>query len=301
MRLRAVHLGVPGLGLAALHHAGPVPVVVVGEALLDVLITADGSHQVPGGSCLNVAVGLHRLGVPVTLVTSYGDDEGGRALAEHLTGVEVVRFEGPTSRAIAELDEHGRAGYRFELTWDLGTAMPRIPTRSHLHVGSLGAVVQPGSETVLQLVLDHPGTTSFDPNCRPGFTMPERLEQLVALSDVVKLSDEDAALLYPRRAIEDVAQEWLTRGPELVVVTRGADGAEGWTREGYEHVPAPAGPPVVDSVGAGDSFMSALISAWLERRGLREALEHAALAARITCGREGAQPPMRSEMARVGV
>jgi len=284
-----------------LQDGRPVPVVVVGEALLDVLVTADGSRQRPGGSCLNVAVGLHRLGVPVTLMTSYGDDEGGRTLAEHLAGVEVVRVEGPTSRAIAELDEHGQASYHFDLTWDLGTATPRIPASSHLHVGSLGAAVPPGSATVLQLVRDHPATTSFDPNCRPGFTMRDRVEQLVALSDLVKLSDEDAASLYPRRAIEDVAQEWLARGPELVVVTRGADGAEGWTRDAYEHVPAPAGPPVVDTVGAGDAFMSALISAWLERRGLREVLEHAALAARITCGREGAQPPTRSEVARVGV
>lgn len=271
-------------------------VVIVGESLVDVLVSPKGSREVPGGSCLNVAVGLARLGMPVTLVTSYGDDDSGRLIAQHLEDVEVQRVARPTSRAIAELDEGGHASYRFDLTWDLGDARPHVPADSHLHVGSLGAVVEPGCDTVLELVRGHQGTVSFDPNCRPGFTRLHRVEELVAHADVVKLSDEDAALLHPGRAVEDVALDWLARGPQLVVLTRGAKGAEGWTRDEHERVVSPAGAPVVDTVGAGDAFMAGLIQGWVDRRGLRSSLEHAALVARITCSREGAQPPCLAEL-----
>jgi fructokinase len=272
-------------------------VVVVGESLVDVLVSPDGTQEVPGGSCLNVAVGLSRLGARVSLVTSYGDDDPGRLIAQHLEGVDVRRVPGPTSRAVAELDEAGSATYRFEFGWDLGVVVPHVPVSSHLHVGSLGSVVPPGSETVLQLVRGHQGTVSFDPNCRAGFGSPARVEELVAHADIVKLSDEDAQQLYPGRSIEDLARDWLARGPELVVVTRGPAGAEGWTFSAHEWVPSPAGSAVVDTVGAGDAFMAGLIHAWLRGGVLRSVLVHAARIARLTCERAGAQPPTLAELA----
>lgn len=272
-------------------------VVVVGESLVDVLVTPAGTEQRPGGSCLNVAVALSRLQVPVTLVTSYGDDEGGRLLDRHLAGVDVRRVAAPTSRAVAEIDASGHARYLFELTWDLGDVP--LPRAGHLHVGSLGAVVEPGCSTVRRMVDEHEGTVSLDPNWRPGLTSPaalSRVEALVARADVVKLSDEDAEAMYPGRPLEDLVLDWLDRGPEWVVVTRGAHGAVGWSLQERVQVDSPAGGPVVDTVGAGDAFMAGLLRSWLEDHELDAALDLASRVARVTCERQGAQPPFLAEL-----
>ena len=271
--------------------------LVVGEALVDVVRRPDGSEvERPGGSPLNVAVALSRLGGEVALLTALGDDARGALVREHLgaSRVDVVAAPLPrTAVAEATLDDTGAATYRFDITWDLAGAPP-VPEPDWLHVGSIATVLAPGARQVVDLVAQHRGRCpiSFDPNCRPLLT-PEpdlpAVEALVAQCDVVKLSDEDAAFLLPGLPLPEVLSRWRSLGPGLVVVTRGAEGALALGEDLVE-VPVPAGRPVVDTVGAGDTFMAGLIAT----RGT--SCELAAAAARVTVSRVGADPPWRDEL-----
>ncbi|WP_256090523.1 carbohydrate kinase family protein [Actinacidiphila rubida] len=313
------------------------PALVVGEALADVVVDAAGGvgRALPGGSPANVALGLGRLGHPVRLATRVGRDAHGGRLRRHLREGGVLLIPGSvtgeaTSTATATLDASGAAGYTFDISWSL-TAEAAAAVRSgpvaHLHTGSIAAALPPGADTVLAAVrwAAPRATVSYDPNLRPDLLGPaegqrERVEALVAASDVVKASDEDLAWLYPGADPDATARHWATGGgPSLVVVTRGARGARAWWRSGTLEVPAPR-VTVADTIGAGDAFTSALISALLDagllgpapesRARLREAtapgglppvlggaLTLAARAAALTCTRTGADPPGRADLA----
>ncbi|GIG23675.1 ribokinase [Cellulomonas chitinilytica] len=290
--------------------------LVVGESVVDVIERPDGSvERHPGGSPANVALGLGRLGADVTLRTQLGRDHDGDLLRRHLAsaGVRLEVTDGPTSTARAALDEHGAAEYELDVAWALDRvgASPWRPT--HVHTGSLATVVQPGAEAVHALVASLRGgsTVSYDPNVRPGLMGPREVavpavERLVALSDVVKASEDDVAWLYPDRDPVDVAYRWLTVGPALVVVTLGARGAVAVTPHGVVESP-PHPVDVADTVGAGDSFMAALLARLgtggllgaSGRRSLRVApparlapvLSWAARAAAVTVSRRGADLP----------
>jgi len=301
--------------------------VVVGEALVDLVGQRGGRTFVahPGGSPANVALGLARLGIPVTLVTRLGQDAFGEMISTHLETSGVRVDPGPdeafsTSLAIASLAAGG-ASYDFRIDWDMGNLAPLpIETRC-LHTGSLATVLAPGGHSVVDLMeQEHKRgrvTISYDPNVRPALlgdaaqARPE-IEQLVALSDVVKVSNEDLRWLYPDRTDEDVARHWLAAGPALVVVTRGGDGVYVVVSSDLE-LRRPAAPvDLVDTVGAGDSFTSGLLDGLHRadlsggsRRAALEAIDEstlisvidsAALVAAITCSRPGADPPTRAEV-----
>ncbi|WP_412743015.1 carbohydrate kinase family protein [Krasilnikovia sp. MM14-A1004] len=300
--------------------------VVVGEALVDLVGSRGGrtfaAH--PGGSPANVALGLARLGAPVTLVTRLGRDTFGELVAEHLTasGVQVDRGPddgSPTSLAIAGLAA-GVASYEFRIEWDLAE-LPALPIEARcLHTGSLATVLPPGHRRVADLVArEHRRqqvTVSYDPNVRPALlgaaaTARPDIERLVALSDVVKVSDEDLRWLYPDRTDSDIARDWLALGPALVVVTRGRAGTYGLSRHAELHRPA-VEVEMVDTVGAGDSFTAGMLDALqradllggarrsalaaIDEATLGAVLDWAALAAAITCSRPGADPPTRAEL-----
>lgn len=294
--------------------------LVVGEALVDEVTGADGTiTRHPGGSPANVAVGLARLDVGTELLTCLGPDPRGEALRLHLAGAGVglraTTADAPaaTSSAHALLNAQGAAEYSFNLVWEPGDFTPG-PVRL-LHTGSLAMVVEPGASQVLAaLDAAEPGTVvSIDPNVRPrlGFS-PERVraqfERFAGRAHLVKLSDEDLTWVYPGAPIEEVADRLHDLGVRLVVVTRGAKGcalsAPGWRSE----LVAPT-VTVVDTIGAGDSFMSGLLHALLACGGedaLRagtmsrqqvEAWARTALrCAAITVGRAGAQPPRAEEL-----
>jgi len=303
-------------------------VLVVGEALIDVVHRADGSvDEHPGGSLANVALTLGRLGRDARLATWLADDARGGVIRSWLDESSVTLAPGSTgapstSVATAHLDAHGAATYDFDLEWRVpeGTA-PDVGTLA-VHTGSIAAVLEPGATDVRALVASArtTATITYDPNARPAL-MGEpadargRIEDLVALADVVKVSDEDVAWLVPGADPVAVARDWLALGPALVVVTFGGEGAVAVTSRGEQRVAAPR-VTVVDTVGAGDSFMGALLDGLWDagllgadrRDDLREidpgalthVLERCVAVAAVTVSRAGANPPRRAELEPAG-
>jgi fructokinase len=298
-------------------------VLVVGESLVDIVRGADGSTvEYAGGSAANVAVALARLGRPVRFATSFADDPRGRMLAEHLKGAGVELATDPgavarTSTAVATIGADGAAHYDFDLEWRLHPVEPGDPPLV-VHTCSLGAVLTPGADDVYALLngLRGQATISYDVNARPAITgtgpdIVARVERMVAISDLVKASDEDLTALYPGVDHLVAARDLLALGPAAVVVTRGADGAM-WVGASGEVEVASLPVQVADTIGAGDTFGAALVDALWERERLggdrREALRdlpadevaevlaHAARAAAVTVSRPGADPPYRHEL-----
>lgn len=303
---------------------------VIGEALVDVVQRSSGVDAHVGGSPLNVAVGLARLDHAVQFIGRFGKDAYGDSIAAHLRSSSVMvplpPDENPTSVATALIDDDGAASYAFDLAWELPGFAARLAFMlqgtSLLHTGSIATMLEPGAAEVLAAVEHaHPNATiSFDPNCRPSIITDRdyaraQVERFVALSDVVKASDEDLEWLYPGVDVLESARRWLrlggSAGPAVVVVTRGSDGPWGVTASGEAQVDAPK-VDVADTVGAGDSFMAALLSGIVDH-GLAGAqnrdelhampaevlegiLNHAARAAAITVSRPGANPPTRAEL-----
>lgn len=281
---------------------------------------------------MNIAFGLARLDRPVTLVTHIGRDARAANIAQHLDDAGVTLAPGSareerTSTATAHLNADGSADYVFDLRWSLPpnfTVDDLALTESQLvHVGSIGAFLEPGGSAVLSLVTqlaesEKPPLVSFDPNIRPSIVTDHdaalaRFERIAALSAVVKLSDEDAEWLYPGLGLDESIDRILTLGPGLVAVTRGGDGALLATSALRRAVPGVT-VRVADTIGAGDSFMSALLDSLaelldegVEPDALRSGLafdaqllgtigEFAVRCAAITVSRAGANPPTRAEM-----
>lgn len=301
------------------------PIVVVGEALIDVVETGDDEPRLarPGGSPYNVAIGLARLGRPTRFAGRLSRDPLGTILRRHAERSDVdltlsVDAAEATTVALVELTD-GIANYRFgvEGTADFGwtdAELALVPDDgpAAVHFGSLASWTPPGDAAVLRRMrqLHERLFVSYDPNVRPQL-QPDReaaravVEHAVPVADLVKTSDEDLAWLYPGSDPAEVARQWLGLGPSLVVVTRGGDGSDAHTPAGSAHRPV-AAVDVVDTVGAGDAFMSGLLDALARRDLLRRGdfpdlgpvLDDAALVAGITCSRAGANPPRVSELGR---
>lgn len=307
---------------------------VIGEALIDLVDSGDHvtftAH--PGGSPLNVAVGLARLGHRTALMARLATDGFGRVLRDHAER-DGIQLNGapeatePTTLAVVSLDEHGRASYDFYLDgtadWQWTTAeLAAVPADTTiLHTGSLATWTPPGDSLIGALMAqwhdDGRGLVSYDPNVRPRLIgSPERgrplIESCVRRAHVVKVSEDDLSWLYPGRDLDCVAGDWRDLGPDLVVITRGPAGATGYPGgEPPVHRPAPA-IELVDTVGAGDAFMAGLLGAFADagvrdRAGLQAvysdaarlgaAIDDATLVAAMTCERAGADPPTQAELA----
>jgi fructokinase len=302
-----------------------------GDALIDFLPgkTSDGREAlVPavGGSCLNVAVGMARLGAPAGFVGGLSTDLFGRMIADHArdSGV-VLRYAlcspQPTTLAFVRT-VGGEARYAF---YDENTASRQWIYRSGslafaeidaIHLGSTTLVDSDSAGQALALTQEARGATtiSFDPNCRPNLVHDKadyvrRMDGFAANAAIVRLSDSDFEYLYGDNDFAAKARSLLGQGVALVVVTRGAHGAEAWhAKAGSIAVEAPA-VKVVDTIGAGDSFQGGLLFALralgrikraqladLDAIELKRALAFAAACAAITCSRAGADPPRRSEI-----
>ena len=308
-------------------QSGP-HILAIGEALIDVVITyeqPDFPVEIPGGSPANVALTLGRLNRPVALATWIGLDERGRLIDFHMndSGVHVTaasRGASHTSTALARLDESGAASYTFDLEWAPTPPIKVPPTAQILEAGSISAIIEPGASAVLDALTrgrEH-ALVCFDPNARPSIMgEPEAalasLERFIALADVVKVSDEDIEWLTGGAPIDEVVDRWLGMGPSLVVVTRGKHGSDVATASGLRFTKTPADVPVVDTVGAGDSFMGGIIDAmWgmglrggearetlrtLPEEQVRAIIDRASAVSDVTVSRKGANPPWAHELA----
>ncbi|MGL5826365.1 MAG: PfkB family carbohydrate kinase [Nocardioides sp.] len=301
--------------------------LVIGEALVDVVKQPDGSSvEYAGGSAANVAVALSRLERTVRFATAFADDGYGEVVRNHLSSAGVELASAPeavehTSSAIATIAEDGSASYVFDIEWklnplSLGDAVPVV-----VHTSSLAAVLSPGAADVFAAVAGfrESAVISYDINARPSITgvdpeVVDAVERLVGLADVVKASDEDLSALYPAMSNAEAAEALLRlgRGPVVVVVTRGGEGALWVTANGRGEI-ASKSVEVADTIGAGDTFGAAFLDE-LWTRGLvgptgREGLmnltpqdwsaicDYAAAAASITVSRPGADPPYKRELA----
>ncbi|MDF5756024.1 carbohydrate kinase [Spongiactinospora sp. TRM90649] len=303
-------------------------VTVLGENVADAFPDASGPRSDgaltlrvhPGGSPANTAVALARLGTRTRFMGRIADDVFGRAFRERLAASSVdltrsVRAVEPSTLAVATLDSGGRAAYSFhaEATADWQWTPEELPPDALdssvcLHTGSIALGRTPGGRVIEEFAAAarRRVTVSIDPNVRlPLVSLDDlraRMPRWCAIADVLKLSEDDLALLYPGMSIERACDEWHAAGVTLVVVTKGAQGAVASLRGGRVVVP---GFPVavVDTVGAGDAFTAGLLHA-LGQDGLlggrlpglsieqvREAVGFAARVAALTCSVAGANPP----------
>lgn len=275
-------------------------VLVIGEALVDVVRDGDSEARHAGGSPMNVAYGLAQLGVSTRLLTRIGRDDDGALIQAHLAraGVELLPAslrDEPTSTAIAMIGADRQASYEFDVSWDLDAV---DATADWVHVGSIATFLAPGADAIEAFLTETEATVSYDANIRPAL-MPddarERFERIARLTAVLKLSDEDGRWLYPDLDESALLDRLLSFGPRIVAVTRGGDGAVVATPDERVSVEAVT-VEVADTVGAGDSFMAAFIAELLDDKPADAAARTAIAAAAITVSRVGAQPPTRAEL-----
>lgn len=304
--------------------------LVCGEALYDVFVDAETESGFAldarvGGSAFNVAIGLARLGQPVAMVTGVATDALGQKLATTLAaeGVDTTRLalkSAQTTLALVTLGGDGGARYAFYAD---GAAdrqvrpedLPQLDDAQGVLFGCFSLLTKPTGDSFLDYAKQAKGgpLVTLDPNIR-ATVEPDmgrwrsRVEAFAAHADLVKVSLEDLELLYPGVSPASLARRWLTGGARLVVVTRGKQGASAWTDE----INVEASPPranVVDTVGAGDSFLAALVTALAEaglasRKGLTgldagplgRMMQFAVQAAALTCEKRGADLPMRAQL-----
>lgn len=307
-------------------------IAVLGEAVVDLVGQGDRLYQAhPGGSPLNVAVGLGRLERPTALLARLSRDAFGAMFRRHLaaSGVSdalLVEADEPSTLAVATVDATGVATYDF---WVQGTAdwqwtaaeLDRLDGADALalHTGSMALEIDPGAAAILDLLRRCRGrlAVSYDPNVRMARRGPvadgrARVESVVALADLVKVSADDLDWLYPGEDPAGVAARWTAAGPGLVVATLGPAGALARTGAGVEARRPAVAVDVVDTVGAGDAFMSGLLDglagrhllgpdsrarlAAIDEPALDALLDRASLVAALTCARAGADPPTRAEL-----
>jgi fructokinase len=305
----------------------PGPIVVAGEALMDVVADGDRLRAHPGGGPFTTARTLGRLGRPVAYLGCLSSDAFGTRLrtaleADGVSLAAAVASDAPTTLALATISPGGGASYGFYVE---GTAAPALtpaaalaalpPDLSVLHVGTLGLVLEPMAAAV-ESVVDAVGDdvlVALDPNCRPEairdqVAYRERIGRVMARADLVKLSDEDLAYLRAGEHPIHAARALLAAGPAAVVMTRGPRGALVLRGGDTFEIPAPQ-VEVADTIGAGDAFGAGLL-AWWHAHGLgrddlargpelNEAAAYAAQVAARTCERPGADPPRSDEVARL--
>jgi fructokinase len=302
-----------------------------GDALIDFLPvrSSDGRGAflpVVGGSCLNVAIGMARLGASAGFVGGVSTDFFGRMISDHAESSQVdlryaTRSARPTKLAFVRTTD-GEPQYAF---YDEGTASRHWAYRAGsipfadidaIHLGSTTLIDDRVAAETTRLVEDARGSTtiSFDPNCRPNLVTDKaayvgRMNQFAERADIVRLSESDFEFLYDDNNHARAAEVLLAKGPKLVIVTYGARGAGAWHRlAGAVRVDAPR-VKIVDTIGAGDSFQAALLFmlrtmgcieadrlARMDGGQIRRALAFAANCAAITCTRQGADPPRFAEV-----
>lgn len=306
-------------------------ILVCGEALFDMF--ADDPAKDPiafeahiGGSPFNVAVGIARQEQQVAFFGGVSNDTLGQKLVDRLRSEDVdirylFRTDALTTLSVVQKDVVGNPAYTFygEGAADRAITPDDLPGRidntNILHVGSYTMLVEPVASALKMLLRrEMPNCLiSFDPNIRPTVVPDMALwrrntSDVAAMADIIKVSDEDLALIHPGEDPQILARQWVANGALLVIITKGANGAEAFTANDHTNVPG-IGIDVVDTVGAGDTFQATLLSdlvsmgiesrlalAKLDAKALNGLLLHAIQASALTCTRRGADLPRRAEL-----
>lgn len=306
-------------------------IVCCGEALIDMLPRESREGEpafapYAGGALFNSAIALSRLGAPVEFFCGLSSDLFGQQLRDVLAASHAgYRYapisDRPTTLAFVRLAA-GHATYTF---YDENTAgrmlaeadLPKLDDDVEAMLfGAISLIPEPsGSAFEALMKREHDKRVMMlDPNIRPGFIQDKarhlaRVLRMIAMADVVKLSDDDLAWFGETGSQADIAVKWLGLGPKLVIITGGSKGATGYTR--HHQVSVTSEPvTVVDTVGAGDTFNAGVLASLhdqqllskgaidkLSETAVRQALALGAKAAAVTVSRAGANPPWRHEIA----
>ena len=294
---------------------------VVGEVLIDLIPEGADRKPIVGGGPANTAKALSKLGIDTQFIDGVSTDEYGQMAKDELVSAGVkldyVKFsDKPTCLAIVSLSESGSASYEFVIentaTFDFTSDWlpnPQSERPSLLHIGTLATVIEPGASVLFEWAqsVAKVAPIVFDPNIRPAIIGNRKqylaqVERWVSISSAVKVSDEDIKWLYPSLEIEQVVNNWLTKGPSLIVVTNGDKGLAGY-RVGEKVIIDAVKVAVADTVGAGDTVGAILVEAivkdgldTLSGVRLEMMLKRAAKAAAVTVSRSGANPPTLKEI-----
>jgi fructokinase len=294
---------------------------VAGEVLIDLIPNGEDSQPIVGGGPANTAKALAKLGVDTQFIDGISSDQYGQMAMNELVNagikLDYVKYsDKPTCLAIVSLSDSGSATYEFVIentsTFDFNhNWLPSLKFNrpSLLHIGTLATVIEPGASVLLEWAqgVAKVAPIVFDPNIRPA-VISERaqyvaqVERWVAISSVVKVSDDDLKWLYPSLEIKQVVNNWLAKGTSLVVVTYGDKGLTGYQKGEQVSIDA-VKVKVADTVGAGDTVGAILVEA-IVKDGLESVtgsrletmLKRAAKAAAITVSRVGANPPTSEEL-----
>jgi fructokinase len=294
---------------------------VVGEVLIDLI--PDGSERKPivGGGPANTAKALSKIGIDTQFIDGISSDQYGQIAKGELVSAAVkldyVKYsDKPTCLAIVSLSDSGSASYEFVIentsTFDFTPDWlpnPQTDRPTLLHIGTLATAIEPGASVLFEWAqsVAKVAPIVFDPNIRPAVIGDRKeyvklVERWVSVSSAVKVSDEDLKWLYPSLEIEQVVNNWLAKGPSLIVVTYGDNGLAGY-RVGVKVIVDAVKVAVADTVGAGDTVGAILVEA-IVKDGLdtlcgvrlEMMLKRAAKAAAITVSRSGANPPTLKEI-----
>ena len=294
---------------------------VAGEVLIDLIPEGIDRKPVVGGGPANTAKALSKLGIDTQFMDGISNDKFGQIAKQELVraGVKLdyVKYsDKPTCLAIVSLSDSGSATYEFVIentaTFDFTSEWlpnPQTDRPSLLHIGTLATVIEPGASFLFEWAksVAKVAPIVFDPNIRPAVISDrakyiDQIERWVAISSVVKVSDDDLKWLYPSIEIEQVIYDWLIKGPSLVVVTYGDKGLTGY-RKGEKISVDALIVEVADTVGAGDTVGAILVEAIIKDgldslagSRLETMLKRAAKASAITVSRVGANPPTSEEL-----
>lgn len=307
-------------------------ILCCGEALIDMIPTPtttgrEGFVPHAGGAVFNTSIALGRLGVQTGMLTGLSNDMFGQQLVDALTASHVdtshiVTSDRPTTLAFVRLQD-GHATYSF---FDENSAgrmldtddLPEISTEvSSLYFGGISLASEPGASTYAALLKREGKTRAvmMDPNIRPQFIQDidkyrARLDSMIALTDIIKVSDEDLNWMVPSPlSLKEKVEVVLESGPSVVILTRGGEGATGFMADGTEVTVPARRVEIVDTVGAGDTFNAGVLAKLYELGALQksklmalpsdtlvQAMEHGARVAAITVARAGANPPWADEI-----
>ena len=293
-----------------------------GEGLVDLVTLPSGDvDAVMGGSVFTTSRALGRLGVPVAYAGAVSTDRFGTQMCDALVGDGVIidwvrRVEAPTTLALAEVDDMGAAAYRFYID---GTSAPigvgvLDVVAPVLFTGGLGLVLEPMATDVAAAITsaaDADRAVMVDVNARPALisdvtAFRQRVNTVISSCWVVKVSDDDLAILAPGVDPVTAARGLITHGAQAVLLTRGADRVGVYTADDTAEIDVPA-VPVIDTIGAGDTFDAGFLWWWYRHypsgpppqpniNDLCAASRTGIAAAAVTVGRRGADPPRRDEI-----